>query len=161
MVGVGQIGQDVGNAMPTHCMSANGRDRYSAGMDATEIREALEEFVEEALKDDAGVVTDAKLEMDWAGGPRGQLIGPIPEGQSEPDGGLRTRMIDMTLKFGSLTPRREVARAVAELESAFEHDTSAGGRLDTGGVRLDDSQVRDDDSGDWLATVTVAVTTIE
>ena len=130
-------------------------------MDATEIRQALEEFVEESIRDNSGLLPDATLNMEWASGGRGFLIGPIGEGESEPQGGIRTRVVDLQLKFASITSRRKVGEAISRLTTALMRDAHLGGRIRDGDVRLRACDVQDDHAGDWQATVTVAVATFE
>lgn len=131
-------------------------------MDATAIREQLEDWVEQTIKDpNTGLPPDAKLTMDWSAGGRGFLIGPISEGRSEPDGGVRTRVIDMRLKFASLTPRREVARALDRLTTSMQRDPYLGGRFHPAKARYRDARIEDDAGGDWIATIAVAVATLE
>ena len=131
----------------------------------TEIVRNLDEWVREALIDPhVGVPPDAKLDVrpgfDF-------LCGPIPPGESEPDGGIRDRAFELRIAFPAHAEPREIEAVVPRLEDALRADSTLGGRFRPGDVRLGEEGKRVESEGGWygerspLVTVPVMVSEIE
>jgi hypothetical protein len=135
-------------------------------MDVTTLREQLEGWINATFSDEAtGAPLDAKLDMDFVGGGRGHLIGRIPEGKSEPEGGMRTRVIDLKFSFLSHTPFRILQAFAEAMKARLERDPTLGGRMNGDRVWYRELHVErgkgtyGDDS--CLVTVTIAHESIE
>lgn len=126
----------------------------------TEIARHLEDFIAEALRDDSGMVPEATLELEWPAGSQGFLIGDIPEGASEPEGGVRTRVVDVRLTFGSLVPKRKAAEAIIRLATRLAEDPALEERLESR-IEIRDPEVAGNDGGDWVGTVTISLSSVE
>lgn len=129
-------------------------------MDQAETTRRLEELIVERLRDSAGMVPEATFELEWPTGSRGFLIGQVPEGASEPEGGMRTRVVDVQLTFGSLVPKRKAHEAVARLATSLEEDLTVEERLESR-IEVREPRVADNDDGDWVGTVTIRLESIE
>lgn len=129
-------------------------------MEPTDITRLLEEFAPEALRDDSGVLPEATLEVRWPMGTRGVLVGSIPEGASEPEGGVRTQVVDITLTFDSLVPKRKAREAVARLANRLAEDPALEEQFESH-IEVREPRLADSDDGDWVGTVTLGLSSVE
>ncbi len=135
----------------------------------TEIVRNLDEWVREALIDPhVGVPPDAKLDVRPSPHrfPDFQY-GPIPPGESEPDGGIRYRAFELRIAFPEHAEPREIKAVVARLEHLLGADSTLGRRFRPGSVHLGEEGKRVESEGGWygerspLVTVPVMVSEIE
>jgi len=134
----------------------------------TEIVRNIDEWVpREALIDPhVGVPPDAKLDVRPSPHGFDFLYGPIPPGESEPDGGIRYRAFELRIAFPEHAEPREIKAVEARLEHLLGADSTLGGRFRPGSVHLGEEGKRVESEG-WygerspLVTVSVMVSEIE
>lgn len=129
-------------------------------MEPTDITRLLEEVAPEALRDDSGVLPEATLDLQWPMGGRGTLVGSIPEGASEPEGGVRTQVVDITLTFDPLVPERKAREAVARLANRLAEDPALEEQLESH-IEVREPRLVDNDDGEWVGTLTIALSSVE